>query len=404
MRELTPRQIVAELDKYIVGQDDAKRAVAIAIRNRWRRQQLADEMRSEVTPKNIIMIGPTGVGKTEIARRLARLTGAPFIKVEATKYTEVGYLRPRRREHDPRPRRHRHRASSASRNVKGVADEATAASRSASSISSSPALRRSRRRRARSRERHQRTREKLREHARRRRARRPPVEITVEQRPPAVMLSSLGMEQMDLDLQDMFEKIIPKQTSRRELPVREARQVLFEQETDAAHRPGQSQRDRHRSGRKPRHRLHRRDRQDRGRRRQPTAPTSRARASSATCCPSSKAPPSPPATARCETDHILFIAAGAFHLAKPCDLMPELQGRFPIRVELKDLTKDDFVRILTEPQKRPHQAVRGPAGTEGVQLVFTPTPSTPWPDTPTRSTRPPRTSAPAASTPSSSGS
>src|SRR3954470_7715678 len=228
MQNLTPRQIVAELDRHIVGQADAKRAVAIAIRNRWRRQQLPDELRQEVSPKNILMIGPTGVGKTEIARRLARLTGAPFIKVEATKYTEVGYygrdvesivrelvdsaislVRQREKaqvEDDAR-------VAVEDRLIDMIRQKAREGSDDAAALDVG--------------------REELALRLAAGELEDWKVEIVVETRATPVMVGGIGMEHLDMDLQGMFEKILPKQTNRRELTVAQARKILFEQECEA---------------------------------------------------------------------------------------------------------------------------------------------------------------------------
>ncbi|MCO6453968.1 MAG: ATP-dependent protease ATPase subunit HslU [Pirellulaceae bacterium] len=368
--DLTPREVVKYLDRYIVGQDAAKRAVAVAIRNRWRRQQLADDMRREVAPKNIMMIGPTGVGKTEIARRLARLTGAPFIKVEATKYTEVGYYG---RDVESMIRelvenaiglvRERERAGvegEAQRRVQERLLDLLAPRPLAydSNSEDSPP------------EQYQRTRARmhgmliagdLEQHR---------VEITVEQKASPMVFSGLGMEQMDVDLQGMFEKIIPKQSATRELTVAEARQVLFEQECEALLDPekinsaaidlaenvgiifideidkvvaseGKS------------------------------ADVSR-QGVQRDLLPIVEGTSVQTRYGYVRTDHILFVAAGAFHRAKPSELMPELQGRFPIRVELSDLTKEDFVQILTEPRSSLTRQYAALLETEGVQLTFTP--------------------------------
>ena len=233
--DLTPRQIVAELDRHIVGQNDAKRSVAIAVRNRWRRQRVAEEMRHEIAPKNILMIGPTGVGKTEIARRLAKLTGAPFIKVEATKYTEVGYYgrdvesmvrelvenaiglvrqSERSKVEEDANRRVEERLLDLLAPPPVSLDVSTDAQNSA--------------------EQYERTREKMRAMLVSGELDQRQVELTIEQKAPPVMFGvRMGMEQMDVDLQGMFEKILPQKTSRRELTVAEARKVLFEQECEA---------------------------------------------------------------------------------------------------------------------------------------------------------------------------
>ena len=242
MQELTPREIVAALDKHIVGQDDAKRAVAIALRNRWRWKQLPDEIRQEITPKNIIMIGPTGVGKTEITRRLANLTGAPFIKVEATKYTEVGYygrdvesmirdlveksvnmVRARKQEEvqDEAHKRVEERLLDLLVPQPEVAvPEWVSEDEAASSRESDEQA-----------QRHERTREKFREMLRAGKLEDRAVELTIEQRNvPVQVFSNMGMEHMDMEIQNMFEKIIPRQSTEREMVVSDARQVLLEAE------------------------------------------------------------------------------------------------------------------------------------------------------------------------------
>jgi ATP-dependent HslUV protease ATP-binding subunit HslU len=374
VRELTPRQIVSELDRHIVGQNDAKRAVAIAIRNRWRRQQLDDEMRNEVAPKNILMIGPTGVGKTEIARRLATLTGAPFIKVEATKYTEVGYYG---RDVESMVRELVENAiglvrqkelervePEAKRRVEEKLLDLLAPQPSSFEVGvdspNSP-------------ERFERTREKMRAMLLGGEMENRTVEITIEQKAHAMMIPGMGPggDSVDFDFQGMLEKVLPKSVSRRQMTVAEARRVLFEQETEAminsekvnaqaielAEDVG----------------IIFVDEMDKvvasegGR----GADVSR-QGVQRDLLPIVEGTVVNTRYGYVRTDHVLFIAAGAFHKAKPSDLMPELQGRFPIRVELKDLTKDDFVRILTEPKSSLTKQYTALLKTEGVDVEFTP--------------------------------
>jgi ATP-dependent HslUV protease ATP-binding subunit HslU len=369
VRDLTPRKVVSELDRYIVGQDDAKRAVAVAVRNRWRRQQLSEEMRPEVAPKNIMMIGPTGVGKTEIARRLAKLTGAPFIKVEATKYTEVGYYG---RDVESMVRELVENAIGLVRESErsGVEEEAKrrANERLLDLLVPPPAYDATGEGES-AQDRHERTREKFRamlvggELEERR------VELTTEQKVMPMMLTGAGMEQMDMDLQGMFEKILPKNTSRRELPVKEARKVLFEQEVDGLINQDDVQAEAitlaEDSG------IIFLDELDKvvASEGSHSADVSR-QGVQRDLLPIVEGTTVQTRYGFVKTDHILFIAAGAFHRAKPSDLMPELQGRFPIRVELLDLTKDDFVRILAEPKNSLTRQYEALLDTEDVQLVF----------------------------------
>jgi len=367
---MTPRQIVAELDKYIVGQDAAKRAVAVAIRNRWRRQQLPPELRKDVTPKNIIMIGPTGVGKTEIARRLAQLVGAPFLKIEATKYTEVGY--------------HGRDVESMIRDLTEIAigmikqEQRTQVETKAKERVNErlldllvPAAGNWDPDNTEENERHQRTREKMKAKLEAAELEDRMVELTVEHKAvPVQIFSNLGMEQMDVDFQNMFERIMPKQNQNRQMPIREARKVLLEQEAEALI-------DRQVVTEKAIELVENQgmiflDELDK------------------ICGPPSTHGPdvSRQGVQRdllpvvegttvntrygpVKSDHILFIAAGAFHVSKPADLMPELQGRFPIRVELTDLKKEDFLRILTEPKHALTKQYAELLATEGVTLEFT---------------------------------
>jgi len=370
MQHLTPKQIVSELDKYIVGQTDAKRAVAIAIRNRWRRQQLPEDMRQDVSPKNIIMIGPTGVGKTEIARRLASLTGAPFIKIEATKFTEVGY---HGRDVDSMIR------DLLDSSIQMVRDEMTEQVKApaeehvedrlldyllphidtpAPSDDDEPAAKRKR------------TREKLREQLREGALEDRMIEMTVEERTGIVgVLGQQGME-MDIEFQNMFEKMLPTRRETRKLSVRDARKLLFSQEAeklidkDKIHRTAIERVEQAGivfldeldkiCGTESKH-----------------GPDVSRQGVQRDLLPIVEGSTVITKYGPVKTDHILFIAAGAFHSSKPSDLMPELQGRFPIRVELSDLTKDDFVRILTEPRNSLTKQQIALLGTEGVDITFT---------------------------------
>jgi len=376
VRNLTPREIVEELDRHIVGQAAAKRAVAVAIRNRWRRQQLPADMRQEVAPKNIMMIGPTGVGKTEIARRLAKLTGAPFIKVEATRYTEVGYY---------------------GRDVESMVRELVENAIGLIRASEKEKVREEAERRAEERlldllappppspspsfdtvpesvdspERHQRSREKMRAMLvagalddRR-------VELAIEQKSTPVMFSGMGMEQMDFDLQGMLEKVMPRNTSRREMLVSEARRVIFEQESDAL--INQEKVNSSAIDLAENLGIIFLDEIDKV----VAAESSHGADVSRQGVQRDLLPIVEGTTVQTrygyvKTDHILFVAAGAFHRAKPSDLMPELQGRFPIRVELTDLTRDDFVRILTEPRGSLTRQYTALLEVEGMNLTFTP--------------------------------
>jgi ATP-dependent HslUV protease ATP-binding subunit HslU len=382
--ELTPREIVAELDKHVIGQNDAKRAVAIALRNRTRRQKLAPDLAEEIIPKNIIMIGPTGVGKTEIARRLAKLANSPFLKVEASKFTEVGYvgrdvesmvrdlveiaidnvreekledvadkaeLNAEERLLDillpPSPPPRTEPVSTAG----GVVIDGTMALAESSS----------------------RTREKLRQQLREGKLDDRTVEIDVRERnfPSFEIISNQGVEEMDVNIKDMLPNIFGQRTKKRKMKVNEAFEYLIQEEEHRLIDMDQVTRiaiDRVENsgivfldeidkiaGREGGH-----------------GPDVSREGVQRDILPIVEGTTVNTRYGMVRTDHILFIAAGAFHVSKPSDLIPELQGRFPIRVELQSLTMEDFVRILTEPKSSLVKQYTALLETEGVKLEFTP--------------------------------
>ena len=371
---LTPKQIVTELDKFIIGQDDAKRAVAVAIRNRWRRQQLTGEIREEVAPKNIIMSGPTGVGKTEIARRLAALVQAPFVKIEATKFTEVGYVG---RDVESMVRDLVERAIKMVREEQNEiwAEKAEQALEEAlldlllpqplsSSVDASAAQTEE------DQQRHERTRNKLREQLRAGALEDRNVELTLEEKSASVnILSNVGMDQMDPGMQDMFDKLIPSRTVHRTMTVAEARKIVYHQELDklvdhekivetAVARAEQSG-------------LIFLDEIDKLCGSDGHGPDVSREGVQRDLLPLVEGCSVNTKHGMVKTDHILFIAAGAFSRNKPSDLMPELQGRFPIRVKLQDLGEEEFRRILTEPKSALTIQQIALMKTEGVTIKFT---------------------------------
>jgi ATP-dependent HslUV protease ATP-binding subunit HslU len=390
--ELTPREIVAELDKHVIGQKDAKRAVAIALRNRMRRQKLTPDLAEEIIPKNIIMIGPTGVGKTEIARRLAKLANSPFLKVEASKFTEVGYVgrdvesmirdlveiaidnvREEKLEDvadkaelnaeerlldillppSPSPRTEPVSTSTAGGVVLDASTALTESSNSSSSAS--------------------RTREKLRQQLREGKLDDRTVEIDVRERnfPSFEIISNQGVEEMDVNLKDMLPNIFGQRTKKRKMKVNEAFEYLIQEEEQRLIDMDQVTRmaiDRVENsgivfldeidkiaGREGGH-----------------GPDVSREGVQRDILPIVEGTTVNTRYGMVRTDHILFVAAGAFHVSKPSDLIPELQGRFPIRVELQSLTMEDFVRILTEPKSSLVKQYTALLETEGVKLDFTP--------------------------------
>ncbi|HUS58276.1 MAG TPA: ATP-dependent protease ATPase subunit HslU [Planctomycetota bacterium] len=369
MKSLTPRRIVAELDKYIVGQNDAKRAVAVALRNRWRRQQLAPEMRDEVAPKNIIMIGPTGVGKTEIARRLSNLTGAPFIKVEASKYTEVGY---HGRDVETMIR---DLVSVAVNLVRGEEQEKVRPKAEAAAEErvldlllpkAAPTGEEGEE------ERRGRTRERIREKLRKGELDERTIEVVTEERGSSIIevISNQGVEQLGVDFQDAFEKMMPARQVSRKMKVADARKLLLEQEVERLVEKDKIQREA--VERTESMGIVFLDELDKiaGPPSKEGPDVSR-EGVQRDLLPIVEGSTVVTRYGMVKTDHILFIAAGAFNVSKPSDLIPELQGRFPIRVELSSLTSEDFVRILTEPRNALTKQYAALLETEGVAITFT---------------------------------
>ncbi|MBL8215570.1 MAG: ATP-dependent protease ATPase subunit HslU [Bryobacterales bacterium] len=361
--ELTPREIVRELDKHVVGQADAKRAVAIALRNRIRRQRLEPEMAEEVMPKNILMIGPTGVGKTELARRLAKLSNSPFLKVEASKFTEVGYVG---RDVESMIRDLVEIAIDMVREEKldEVADRAERnAEERLLDLLMPPQPEAS--------ESNERTREKLREKLRAGKLDDKLVEIDVKEQGPRFEITAApGMEDMDINLKDVLGPLFGNRSKKRKMRVHEALDYLIQEEEQKL--IDMDQVTRIALERVERNGIMFLDEIDKiAGREGGHGPDVSREGVQRDILPIVEGTTVNTRYGFVRTDHILFIAAGAFHVSKPADLIPELQGRFPIRVELKSLTEEDFIRILKEPKNALVKQYMALLETEGIKLTFT---------------------------------
>jgi len=367
---VTPRQIVAELDKHIVGQDNAKRAVAIALRNRWRRMQIDDPLRQEITPKNILMIGPTGCGKTEIARRLARLANAPFVKVEATKFTEVGYVGrdvdsivkdlaevavKMARDEEISKVRERARDAAEDRILDALLPQPKMMGFS-TDPEQSP--------------RDQETRQKFRKMLREGSLNDREIEIELRSIAPGVqIMAPPGMEEMQEQLSSMFANIGGQRTKPRKLKVKEAQKLLVDEEAgklvNEEELRAKALQNAEQNG------IVFIDEIDKVARRQDSYGADVSREGvQRDLLPLVEGSTVSTKYGQIKTDHVLFIASGAFHMSKPSDLIPELQGRFPIRVELDSLKVEDFVRILTEPDASLTTQYKALMNTENVSVTF----------------------------------
>ncbi len=368
MKQLTPKEIMEELDRFIIGQSKAKRAVSVALRNRWRRQMIPSDLRDEVAPKNIIMIGPTGVGKTEIARRLAKLANVPFLKIEATKFTEVGYVG---RDVESMIRDLTELSVNMLKKEEQERVKEKAAMMAEERILDLLIPKRRTNAAAEEEENADQSREKMRMRFRAGTLKDRPVELEVPDRalPLIEIFSSQGMEEMDMQLRDVFGNMMPQKTKRRKMKVGEAYDHLIQEESrklidmdrvtsDAVDRVEQS-------GIIFLDEIDKIASRDHGH-----GPDVSREGVQRDILPIVEGTTVTTKYGMVKTDHILFIAAGAFHMSKPADLIPELQGRFPIRVELDALNGDDFYRIITEPENALIKQYRALLKTEDVELVF----------------------------------
>ena len=386
-RELTPSQIVGELDKYIIGQNNAKKSVAIALRNRWRRKQISDGLREEIMPNNIILIGPTGVGKTEIARRLAKLSNAPFIKVEASKFTEVGYVG---RDVESIVRELTDLGVTMVKSEKSIIvqkkaeylaeerlldilippvkkkhEEGTAAQATLGFSAPAPVVEEDK-------EDNFKTREKFREKLQKGELDDRIIEIDIsgDGMPMMQVMGPIGLDDLGVNLQDLFSSVMPKKMKKRKMSVKEARIVLVQEEAhklidmDSVIKEAIT--------RVQEYGIVFIDEIDKiaGPQGKGQGPDVSREGVQRDLLPIVEGSSVTTKYGSVKTDHVLFIASGAFHVAKPSDLIPELQGRFPIRVELNSLTEEDFVKILTQPQNALLKQYEALLKSEGVELVF----------------------------------
>jgi ATP-dependent HslUV protease ATP-binding subunit HslU len=378
IEELTPKQIVKELDKYIIGQDKAKKSVAIALRNRWRRQQVEDELREEIMPNNIILIGPTGVGKTEIARRLARLSSAPFIKVEASKFTEVGYVG---RDVESIIRDIVDLSVSMVRNeqtadVEVKADEMAEERLLDLLLPPLPDVKDGDNQLNDENDetflKWKRTREKLKEQLRAGKFDERKVELDVPSSTSPMMqiISPMGIEEMGMNIQDLLGPMFPKKTKKRKMNIPDARRYLIQEESqkliDMEEVVKEAIERVENGGMVFLDEIDKIAGEDSG-----SGPDVSREGVQRDLLPIVEGCSVVTKYGMVKTDHILFIASGAFHVSKPSDLIPEMQGRFPIRVELNSLTTEDFVRILTEPENALIKQYIALLKTENVKLSFT---------------------------------
>lgn len=389
LKELTPSQIVGELDKYIIGQNNAKKSVAIALRNRWRRKQISDGLREEIMPNNIILIGPTGVGKTEIARRLAKLSNAPFIKVEASKFTEVGYVG---RDVESIVREltdlgvtmvKSEKSIEVQKKAEYLAEErlldilippvkkkhddgsAAQATLGFTATSTAPVGEEDK-------EDNFKTREKFREKLQKGELDERVIEIDIsgDGMPMMQVMGPIGLDDLGVNLQDLFSSVMPKKMKKRKMTVKEARVVLVQEEAhklidmDSVIKEAIT--------RVQEYGIVFIDEIDKiaGPQGKGQGPDVSREGVQRDLLPIVEGSSVTTKYGSVKTDHVLFIASGAFHVAKPSDLIPELQGRFPIRVELNSLTEEDFVKILTQPQNALLKQYEALLRSEGVELVF----------------------------------